>query len=151
MRDLGTYKSWSGMKQRCDNPNNGDYDNYGGRGITYDPEWEFYRNFLRDMGIRPDGMSLDRIDNTKGYCKENCRWADSVTQNNNRRERRTLTEARPNNRSTSVLGVSLEIRKGREWRVVSYYDYEGSRVHLYRGQDMFEAFCKRKSYEARWQ
>lgn len=81
-----TYKSWDSMKQRCHNKNNDNFKHYGGKGITVCPEWRFnFDNFLRDMGLRPNNHTLDRIDADKEYCKDNCRWADSITQGNNKR------------------------------------------------------------------
>ena len=73
-----TYKSWSEMKQRCGNTKRKYWEN-----INYCKEWEEFENFYKDMGERPLNTSLDRIDGTKGYYKENCRWADRKTQNNN--------------------------------------------------------------------
>ena len=81
----GTYSSWSAMKTRCRNPKHNRYPLYGGRGITFDPAWDDFLVFLQDMGPRPDGFSIDRIDPDGNYCKENCRWADYSTQNLNRR------------------------------------------------------------------
>ena len=81
-----TYNTWSSMKSRCGNRNIPGYDNYGGRGITVCRRWEeSFDNFLHDMGERPEGKSLDRIDNSKGYDKENCRWAGIKTQARNKR------------------------------------------------------------------
>jgi len=77
-----TYKSWSEMKRRCDHPEahkRGDYS-----GITYCNQWRDFSNFFSDMGIRPDGTSLDRIDPRGNYEPKNCRWADWETQENNR-------------------------------------------------------------------
>lgn len=79
------YKTWAAMKRRCDNEKASDYKFYGGRGITYCSSWVDYDVFLRDMGERPKGMSLDRIDNSLGYSKDNCRWATHKQQCNNRR------------------------------------------------------------------
>lgn len=75
-----TYKSWHSMKQRCLNPNNPSAHNYSERGITVCDRWLDFNNFLADMGERPENTSLDRIDNDKGYSKENCRWTDHTTQ-----------------------------------------------------------------------
>lgn len=82
-----TRRSWDMMKQRCGNPNNTNYRKYGARGISYDPEWKPFAKFLADMGQRPEGMSLDRIDTLGNYCKENCRWADKYQQAENQRTR----------------------------------------------------------------
>lgn len=79
------YKAWSHMIQRCDNPKNEHYAYYGGRGITYDPRWSVFGNFLSDMGETSDGMEIDRIDTDGNYCKRNCRWATRKENQNNKR------------------------------------------------------------------
>lgn len=80
-----TYRSWSEMKSRCRHPQRatGHYDD-----VTYCPEWEDFQNFYNDMGERPVGMSLDRIDVFGNYEPSNCRWASTVTQCNNKRNSR---------------------------------------------------------------
>ena len=83
MHGTPTYRSWSNMRDRCDNPNNPQYHRYGGRGISYDPKWHRFEGFLEDMGVRPAGLSLEREDNSGNYCKENCSWVDKQTQQNN--------------------------------------------------------------------
>lgn len=79
------YKSWNSMKNRCNNSKLKEYKNYGARGISYDPKWEKFENFYNDMGKRPEGATLDRIDVNKNYCKENCRWATKTEQQRNLR------------------------------------------------------------------
>jgi hypothetical protein len=79
-----TYRSWDGMKQRCLNPKATGYARYGGAGITVCDRWLDFANFLEDMGARPDGTTLDRIDSARGYEPGNCRWATRSEQNKNR-------------------------------------------------------------------
>ena len=80
-----TYNSWAGLKNRCNCEKAVYYKNYGGRGIKYDEKWESFEGFLSDMGIAPEGCSLDRIDVNGDYCKENCRWATKSQQQRNTR------------------------------------------------------------------
>jgi hypothetical protein len=80
-----TYSSWNAMHARCTKPADVAYPYYGGRGITVCERWESYDAFCDDMGEKPAGMSLDRIDNDKGYEPGNCRWATPKQQNRNAR------------------------------------------------------------------
>lgn len=86
-----TYQTWLHMRQRCLNSSSDAYHNYGGRGITICEEWGSFEIFLSDMGERPEGLTIDRIDNSQGYYKENCRWTDKKTQLRNKRNNRILT------------------------------------------------------------
>lgn len=81
-----TYISWDNMIGRCNRPSQPSFKHYGGRGITYDVRWKSFANFLEDMGERPKGKTLDRIDVDGNYCKENCRWATNKEQNNNKQK-----------------------------------------------------------------
>lgn len=108
-RNDPAYLSWLGMKSRCRNPNREAYANYGGRGITMCAEWEKFENFYRDMGPRPEGMSLDRIDNNLGYTPANCRWADRRTQSRNRRAKLVEVDgvAKPLWQWSEQTGISI--------------------------------------------
>ena len=113
-----TYKSWHAMKQRCEGK--GGHASYVERGITVCDRWLEFENFLQDMGLRPHGTTLDRIDNAKGYEPSNCRWADHITQANNRdtcvkqsvnNEFLTIAEA-ARKYGKHISGVRHRVRKG---------------------------------------
>lgn len=87
-----TWRSWNGAKNRCNNKNNKDYDNYGARGIKFSPLWNKFEDFLRDMGEKPVGLTLDRINNDGNYEPGNCRWATISQQNSNQRKRKSLNK-----------------------------------------------------------
>jgi hypothetical protein len=78
------------MKYRCNNPNFKQYKDYGGRGIKYCATWDSFEIFLRDMGPRPKGKTLDRIDNERGYFADNCRWATRAEQGANKRDNKII-------------------------------------------------------------
>jgi hypothetical protein len=84
------HRVWIGMRSRCNNPKAREYVNYGGRGIKVCERWDSFENFVADMGVRPEGYSIDRINNDGNYEPSNCRWATTTQQLNNRRVNRVL-------------------------------------------------------------
>jgi len=86
MTNTPEYRSWAMMLSRCRDSNNPAFQYYGGRGITFDPEWENFSSFLSDMGRRPSATSIERVDTNGDYCKDNCRWADDSDQGQNKRK-----------------------------------------------------------------
>lgn len=128
-----TYKSWSEMKFRCDHKNHSSskaYDN-----ISYCNEWKNFRNFFRDMGERPIGTSIDRIDGKNGYYKENCRWATDEQQQNNKSSNKkylidgeflTLPQiSRKFNISRSNLSNKIYIKKWDIYKSIKYLVEKG--------------------------
>lgn len=86
MVDTGEYRAWAAMKRRCLNPNDPAYKHYGGRGINVHESWLSFKTFIADMGPKPSPeLTLDRIDNNRGYEPGNCRWATNAVQQMNRR------------------------------------------------------------------
>ena len=97
------YDVWQKMKQRCSNPKNESYHNYGGRGISVCKEWQdSFEQFLKDMGETPEGLTIERINNDGNYEPDNCTWATRKEQaNNTRRTKEALT----------INGVILKIKE----------------------------------------
>ena len=132
---LSTYRTWTAMKNRCESPLDHGYKDYGGRGITVCSSWQSFDTFLADMGVRPEAhLELNRIDNNKGYCKENCNWVTSAENNKNKR-----LYSKAVNNSSGVTGVSIT-RRG-YWRAF------GGRELLYQGRSFEDACCERKVWE----
>ena len=82
------YAVWAAMRSRCNNKRNPNYKDYGGRGIKVCKRWESFKKFVDDMGERAEGLTIERVDNMKGYDPDNCIWATYKQQANNRRKRK---------------------------------------------------------------
>jgi hypothetical protein len=111
--------TWRNMRQRCMNPKHPLYRYYGARGITVCERWHTFENFLEDMGEPPDGLTLERKHNDKGYCKSNCVWATMLEQSKNKRQRRDalLWQGRRVKAWAAVWGVSYDTAKQRVYRM----------------------------------
>ncbi len=90
-KNIPGFNSWAGMIQRCKDINKDGYQYYGGRGITVCERWETFANFLEDMGEKPEGLTLDRIDRDGNYEPSNCRWASLSEQARNKKDTHHLT------------------------------------------------------------
>lgn len=127
MRESSAYRRWCGMKKRCHDPNDKDYANYGGRGITVCDEWRYsFKSFYRDMGDPPKKHQIDRIDNNSGYSKENCRWVTPVENTNNRRMTHFIM----------IDGVPTPLSKAAKDNGVSYTAAWRRMRHGYTGDDI---------------
>lgn len=114
-----TYTSWQQMLDRCNNKDSERYKDYGSRGITVCERWLSFENFLADMGERPSGLTLERINNEEGYFKNNCKWASYAEQNENKRKYK--------NNSSGYTGVSWD-KRTKKW--VAYINRAGCRITL---------------------
>ena len=129
------YRAWQNMKKRCDNEENTDYKNYGGRGIKYCEKWESFEGFYEDMNSGySEELTLDRIDVNGPYCKDNCRWITTREQNNNRRS----------NRIVEYKGDALTVAKMAEKYNV---DYELFRHRISSGWDVERALFEKSELE----
>lgn len=123
------YHIWSNMKQRCNNISHKDYPNYGGRGITYCPEWENYLNFriwAFDNGYN-NSLTLDRIDCNGNYSPDNCKWATLIDQARNKRKTLYMT----------IGGVTHTLC---EWAEISGINYRTLKYRFQNGWDESEIF-----------
>ena len=118
MVNTPTWLSWRSMLARCGNPNATDYERYGGRGISVCHEWGSFETFYRDMGARPPGKSLDRINTNGNYEPGNCRWATSAEQNQNRRNNKLCWDTVREIRSSDDNYTQLSIRFGVSWSLI---------------------------------
>lgn len=105
-----TYGSWEAMRKRCKNPKEVSWKYYGAKGIRVCERWNKFENFLEDMGVRPDGKTLDRIDSSKNYEPSNCQWSDRSTQNKNKSYR-----------------LKTHCLRGHDYSIYVYVDKKGRR------------------------
>lgn len=137
--EMPEYRSWEAMRARCNNKNHKHYEYYGGRGIQVCAEWDSFWNFYSDMGRKPEGFSLDRIDPNGNYCRENCRWTNGSEQAYNTRMQE--------NNTTGKTGVVLDKRTGRYYARI---DFKGKSIHLGSSMDFEEAVKMRESAELKY-
>lgn len=105
-----SYEIWRNIKQRCLNPNRKDFKRYGGSGVLISEEWLYFDNFFKDMGERPALSQIDRMDNEKGYSKENCRWVTTTENLLNRRRKigKKLSKGVSVNRNRFVARIQID-------------------------------------------
>jgi hypothetical protein len=119
-------KSWEMMIARCHNREHVSFKNYGALGVTVCARWlDSFENFVTDMGPRPAGMTLDRLDGTKEYCLENCRWATRKEQANNRRTNHRITidgETKTIAQWADHLGISCHVIRTRIYKGMTDHD-----------------------------
>jgi hypothetical protein len=114
------YGAWKSMRGRCMNKSHPRYSDWGGRGIKICQRWHDFAMFVKDMGERPDGHSLDRIDNNGDYCPENCKWSSPSEQNKNQRVRKD-----------SVLGIKGVSKKASGYQARIYVDSKSIHLGVY--------------------
>jgi hypothetical protein len=116
MEGTHIYGIWAGMKQRCQNSKSNHYKDYGGRGIKVCQEWQGFEGFYSDMGDKPEGKTLGRIDNDGNYEKSNCRWETAKQQIRNRRVTVFLThngETKSMPEWAEIIGMNYRTLKSR--------------------------------------
>lgn len=121
LMNTGAYKSWVKMRERCNKEYSKEYKNYGERGIKVCERWDDnFQNFYDDMGDRPAGHSLDRVDNSRGYSPDNCRWATQTQQGRNK-------YGLQRNNKTGVKGVKWDEKyPGNFYAVATWRDLNGN-------------------------
>ena len=136
MKGTKIYGTWTNIRSRCLSKNNPSYVNYGGRGISICKEWDDFSVFYKDMGDVPEGKSIDRIDNNKGYSANNCRWATAQQQAENK--------GMYKKNKLGITGVYYDAIRNRYLAVITS---KRKQKRLYYGNDFLEACCARKSAE----
>ena len=140
MSNTKEYFIWAEMRYRCNNPNNHAYKDYGGRGIKVCDRWNnSFLNFYKDMGDKPEGMSIDRVNNNGDYSLDNCRWANKQTQQRNQRKKST--------NKSGVKGVFWHKRL-KKWRAMITVNYKNISLGCY--SDINEARKAREEAEIKF-
>ena len=116
-----TYRSWYSMLERCRNPRNASYENYGRRGISVCERWHDIESFVADMGPRPEGMTLDRINPDGNYEPSNCRWASVLDQQRSKRNVRCSIEIAQRIRAGEFNGMTNK-------EIASKFSFDASTV-----------------------
>lgn len=129
MSKTAIYRIWAGMVNRCENPNEPAFAEYGARGITVSPEFRTFEGFYAIMGERPKGMTLERKDNNRGYNPDNVIWADRTAQARNRRTNRLLT-------------IDGQTKTLTEWCIIYGVSQGRVKYRLQRGMSLIDAFTK---------
>lgn len=128
-----TYSSWMNMMYRCNNDNATGYENYGGRGISVCDRWHDFRNFLKDMGERPKGMSIDRLDTNGNYELSNCKWSTRSEQSKNCRKDKVSSSIYKGvsfHKNTGLWEAYIKLNEGR-FRI-GYYNSEIEAFNAYK-------------------
>lgn len=134
-----TFTSWHAMIQRCRNPNNHAYPEYGAKGIAFQESWSSFENFLEDMGLRPEGTSLNRINGAKIYSKETCEWATLAVQAYDQKKRVT--------NKSGKTGVAWDKRLSK-WE--AYISVEKKKISLGLYVDLQDAIKAREEAELKY-
>lgn len=129
MKGTPTYNSWCSMKQRCNYKKNISYPWYGGRGISVCERWQVFENFLADMGERPKGHQLDRINGDGNYEPENCRWVSPIENSRNRK-------------ANAFINIKGEVKTISEWSEISGIKQTTISERLRRGWDNYNAIFR---------
>lgn len=122
MSGTGIYAIWRSMMDRCHLPTSQSFARYGARGISVCQRWQSFENFYADMGNKPAGKSLERIDVNGDYCPENVVWADAKTQANNRRSNVVL-EHNGKKQTMQQWCDELDLKIGTVWARLNVYGY----------------------------
>ena len=142
MHGTPVYRTWESMIHRCTNPNNRCFKYYGGRGIQVCERWRKFMDFYADMGNRPEGLTIDRVNNNGNYEKSNCKWATRLEQADNRRIQKITMSNK-----TGVTGVSWSKR---DRKYCAHIQLKGKTYHLGSFDTVLEAAEARKQGELKY-